>query len=109
MNLIMLMRCQEFCFFVSYADHMKIMYELISIDGWQRERSEGYAMQIVPFQAGKTSGRLPCYRNVSSSETIINRLERYFIGGRHTFHANAFHGISGGGDSEKVRDCSEGL
>lgn len=79
-------------------DILKISYEVISIDGWQRERTEGYAVQAIPFLAGHTETKLRCVRE--SSNSIVERLERYFIGGRREFHLDAFHGISN--QSEKV-------
>lgn len=71
---------------------LKISYEVISIDGWQRERTEGYAVQAIPFQAGHTESRLRCFRETNNS--IVERLETYFIGGRREFDLDAFHGIS---------------
>lgn len=75
-----------------HVDILKISYEVISIDGWQRERTEGYAVQAIPFQAGHTERKLRCFRETNNS--VVERLERYFIGGRREFHLDAFLGIS---------------
>lgn len=80
---------------------------MISIDGWQRERTEGYAVQAIPFQAGHTESRLRCYRETSNS--ILERLERYFIGGRREFHLDAFHGISNNSEKVSYREMSLSL
>lgn len=76
-----------------FLDFLKISYEIISIDEWNRERIEGYTCQRIPFIAGMTTEMLPCYRDLGNN-TIIERLERYFIGGRKKFDRNKFNGIS---------------
>lgn len=72
---------------------IKITYEVISIDSWSRERSEGYAMYSVPMLAGRFIETIDCYRDLGD-DTWLNWLERYFIGGRRKVQINNFHGIN---------------
>lgn len=72
---------------------IKITYEIISIDSWSRERSEGYAVYSVPFTAGRYVEKIDCYRDLGD-DTWLNWLERYFIGGRRKIQINDFHGIT---------------
>lgn len=72
---------------------MHIVYEVISIDSWQRERSEGIAVQPIPLVAGAVSAQIWCYRDLGRN-TLWERLERIFIGGRRkTFQQEPFHQI----------------
>lgn len=73
-------------------ESIKITYEIISIDSWSRERSEGYAVYTVPFLAGTYVEKIECYRDLGD-DTWLNRFERYFIGGRRKIQINDFHGI----------------
>lgn len=75
-------------------DFLHISYEIISIDGWHRERTEGYTSQRIPFIVGRTTEVLPCYRGELGENTIIERLERYFIGGRKKFEFSQFNAVS---------------
>ncbi|XP_034119008.1 tectonic-like complex member Mks1 [Drosophila albomicans] len=66
---------------------LHIYFEVISIDGWQRERCEGYAhfacSLLAPLPVAATHGiRLQCIRPVGS---WLDALNRYFIGGRKLF------------------------
>lgn len=71
---------------------VKIIYEVISIDGWSRERSEGYAVYTIPFLAGRFIEKVDCYRDLGD-DTWLNWLERYFIGGRRKLQITDFNGI----------------
>ena len=66
---------------------------MVSIDGWNRERNEGYTVQTIPFETGYFEDKLPCYRVVENSR-FIDRLERYFIGGRKDLDQYNFNAIS---------------
>ncbi|XP_055304970.1 tectonic-like complex member Mks1 isoform X2 [Sitodiplosis mosellana] len=72
---------------------IKIAYEVISIDSWSRERSEGYAVYSVPLLAGSFVEKIDCYRDLGDN-TWLNWIERYFIGGRRKVQINNFHGIT---------------
>ncbi|KAH8265176.1 hypothetical protein KR044_011600 [Drosophila immigrans] len=88
--------------FRSSADQLlHIYFEVISIDGWQRERCEGYAHfawpLLAPLPHAVVAGiRLQCSRPLGS---WLDALNRYFIGGRKLFdfvryfgsHATALH------------------
>lgn len=73
-------------------DSIKIAYEVISIDSWSRERSEGYAIYFVPLLTGQYTESVHCYRDLGN-DTWWNWLERYFIGGRRKLLIDRFHGI----------------
>lgn len=74
------------------SDVIKIAYEVISIDQWSRERSEGFAIYSVPLLAGQYSDDVNCYRDLGD-DTWLNWLQRYFIGGRRKLLIDRFHGI----------------
>ncbi|KAH8420084.1 hypothetical protein KR009_005639 [Drosophila setifemur] len=65
-------------------DRMHLYFEVISIDSWQRERSEGFAhfscslIAPLPLETIK----MQCIRPVDSWWDALNR---YFIGGRRLF------------------------
>lgn len=71
---------------------VNIIYEVISIDSWSRERSEGYAVYSIPFLAGRFIEKVDCYRDLGD-DTWLNWLERYFIGGRRKLQITDFNGI----------------
>lgn len=66
---------------ILFLGTVKIIYEVISIDSWSRERSEGYAVYNIPFLAGRFIEKVDFYRDLGD-DTWLNWLERYFIGGR---------------------------
>lgn len=78
---------------------MKISYEIISIDSWERERVEGYAVYNVPFICGRYIENIDCYRDLGD-DTWRNWLERYFVGGRRRVQINNFHALTS--DDERV-------
>ncbi|XP_064620894.1 tectonic-like complex member MKS1 [Lineus longissimus] len=53
--------------------------EVLSIDNWQRYRTEGYAYQQVPSSPGRSFHKINCWRPVGNS--VIPELRRFFIGG----------------------------
>ncbi|XP_001355370.3 Meckel syndrome type 1 protein homolog [Drosophila pseudoobscura] len=71
---------------------LHVYFEVISIDGWQRERCEGYAhfacslMDPLPPSSGEGL-RLQCTRPLGS---WLDTLNRYFIGGRQNFDFVAY-------------------
>lgn len=81
-----------FFFVCLFIGLIKITYEVISIDSWSRERSEGYAVYSVPLLAGRYIEKVDCYRDLGD-DTWLNWFERYFIGGRRKVQINEFHGV----------------
>lgn len=84
---------QVFLSFFFLSETIKITYEVISIDSWSRERSEGYAVYSVPLLAGRFVEKIDCYRDLDDN-SWLNWIERYFIGGRRKVQINDFHGIT---------------
>lgn len=80
-----------YLFFVT--DTVKISYAIISIDSWERERVEGYAVYNVPLICGRYIEKIDCYRDLGD-DTWRNWLERYFIGGRRRIQINDFHALN---------------
>lgn len=66
---------------------LKLYLELLSIDGWQRERLEGYAFYLCPLEAGNDTVQLCCCR---PAENWLESLNRRFIGGRKLFDFKKF-------------------
>ncbi|XP_060586854.1 tectonic-like complex member MKS1 [Ruditapes philippinarum] len=56
-----------------------IMIEVLSLDTWNRFRTEGYTYLTIPGQPGKHKERLHCWRPTGTSMT--SQLRRFFIGG----------------------------
>lgn len=57
-----------------------VIFEVSSVDSWNRQRVEGYSFVYVPPTPGLLEQRrLDCWRPVGSS--IANDLRRFFIGG----------------------------
>lgn len=79
---------------------LKIIYEVISIDSWSRERSEGYAVYNIPFTAGRFIEKVDCYRDLGD-DTWLNWLERYFIGGRRKLQITDFSGVINDNNTSK--------
>lgn len=75
------------------------MYEVVSIDSWQRERTEGYSVYSVPFIAGRYNEVVRCYRDLGD-DTWLKWLERYFIGGRRKIQLNDFNGKDNNDDNQ---------
>ncbi|XP_017133374.1 Meckel syndrome type 1 protein homolog [Drosophila elegans] len=66
------------------TDLLHLYFEVVSIDGWQRERCEGYAHYAISLTTPSScdSMRLQCIRPLG---TWLDALNRYFIGGRQLF------------------------
>lgn len=73
------------------------MFEVVSIDWWGRERTEGYAMATIPLLAGRDDESVSFYRDLGD-DTWYEWLERYFIGGRKKVLLDEFYANS----TEKV-------
>ncbi|WAR03279.1 MKS1-like protein [Mya arenaria] len=56
-----------------------IMVEVLSLDSWQRYRTEGYSYLTVPGQPGRHQETIQCWRPMGSS--VTSQLRRFFIGG----------------------------
>lgn len=91
------MKLKILCYFFFLSETIKITYEVISIDSWTRERSEGYAVYSVPLLAGRFVEKIDCYRDLGDN-SWFDWIERYFIGGRRKVQINDFHGISANDD-----------
>lgn len=82
---------------------MKILYEVVSIDSWERERTEGYATISIPLLAGRFRDKIRCYRDLGN-DTWIDWLQRYFVGGRRKVRFKEFNGIDGGEDCNRTNN-----
>ncbi|KAK3083758.1 hypothetical protein FSP39_002734 [Pinctada imbricata] len=56
-----------------------IMIEVLSLDSWNRFRTEGYTYLTVPAKPGVFKERAHCWRPIGTS--VISELRRFFIGG----------------------------
>lgn len=93
--------------FFFFSDVIKISYEIISIDRWNRERNEGFSVYNVPFTYGRFIETVDCYRDLGD-DTWLNWLEHYFIGGRRKIQLNEFHGITLENDSlNRYGNCTQ--
>ncbi|XP_016984216.1 Meckel syndrome type 1 protein homolog [Drosophila rhopaloa] len=80
------------------ADLLHLYFEVVSIDGWQRERCEGYAHYAVPLTSHIAPSstddgdavRLQCVRPLGN---WLDGLNRYFIGGRQLFDFVAYFDV----------------
>lgn len=86
-----------YLFFVT--DTVKISYEIISIDSWERERVEGYTVYNVPLICGRYIEKFDCYRDLGD-DTWRDWFERYFIGGRRRIQMNDFYALTS--DDQRV-------
>lgn len=75
-----------------FADQLKFMYEVVSIDSWERERTEGFAIVSIPLQAGRFREKIRCYRDLGT-DTWTDWLQRYFVGGRRKVRFDEFNAI----------------
>ena len=57
----------------------KILFEIASLDGWSRYRSEGYTWTQIPVKPGAYEECLSCWR--PRGDSFIYELRRFFIGG----------------------------
>ncbi|XP_055388423.1 tectonic-like complex member Mks1, partial [Condylostylus longicornis] len=85
-QICLLLREKEFQ--QNYKNSLKIYFELISIDSWKRERTEGYSFLLIPIETGLKNFNLNCYR---PDYGIKDRIERFFIGGRKLFNYENFN------------------
>lgn len=70
------------------SQHLRIFFEIISIDSWERERIEGFSnYSLNLLQPCHHTVKLSCIRPV---ETFFETLNRYFIGGRRKFDYQNF-------------------
>lgn len=88
-----------------FTGQLKILYEVVSIDGWERERTEGYATMSIPLMSGRFREKIRCYRDVGN-DTWIDWLQQYFVGGRRKVRLNEFNGI---GSEEDFNRAANGL
>ncbi|KAH8368424.1 hypothetical protein KR084_011391 [Drosophila pseudotakahashii] len=74
------------------ADLLHLYLEVISIDGWQRERCEGYAHYAISLTSALAtdSVRMQCIRPLGN---WLDSLNRYFIGGRQLFDFEAYFDV----------------
>ncbi|XP_065364439.1 tectonic-like complex member Mks1 [Calliphora vicina] len=70
------------------SQHLRIFFEVISIDSWERERVEGFAHYYLNvLEPCHGTIKLNCIRPV---ETLLESINRYFIGGRRKFNYERF-------------------
>jgi Meckel syndrome type 1 protein len=74
-------------------DNFSLTFELISIDSWSRERTEGYASYQTKLTPSIVDRQLLCYREVGENPWL-DRLQRMFIGGRRQFEQRDFDGAA---------------
>uniref|UniRef100_A0A1I8PR65 Meckel syndrome type 1 protein n=1 Tax=Stomoxys calcitrans TaxID=35570 RepID=A0A1I8PR65_STOCA len=87
---------------------LKVYFEIISIDAWLRERSEGYCHYHVRLlKPMEHSLKLQCIRPVDS---FLESLNRHFIGGRRKFNYIRF--VDDDKENQNIEDkvhCRYGL
>lgn len=76
---------------------------MVSVDSWERERTEGYAIMSIPLMAGRFREKIRCYRDLGN-DSWIDWLQRYFIGGRRKVRINEFNGIDAGDDCNRAQN-----
>lgn len=72
-------------------DSIKISYEIISIDRWGKERTEGRTFLNIPIESGIFVDNLNCFREVYGN-FIYDKFHRLFVGGRRQFNMIDFIG-----------------
>lgn len=77
-------------------DFIKISYEIISIDRWGTERTEGRTFLNIPIQSGIFTDNLNCFREVYGN-FIYDKFHRLLVGGRREFNMIDFIGGGAGG------------
>lgn len=75
--------------------------EVVSIDWWSRERTEGYAMTTIPMHTKAFVETATCFRDLGN-DTWLEWMERYFIGGRRKVLLDQFFANTG----ETVNACT---
>ncbi|XP_037806133.1 Meckel syndrome type 1 protein homolog [Lucilia sericata] len=70
------------------SQYLRIFFEVISIDSWERERVEGFShYNLNLLQPCNSTVKLTCIRPV---ESLLESINRYFIGGRRKFDYEQF-------------------
>lgn len=72
-------------------DSIQILYEIISIDRWGTERTEGRTFLNIPIQSGIFSDNLNCFREVYGN-FVYDKFHRLLVGGRRQFNMIDFIG-----------------
>lgn len=72
---------------------LKISYEVVSIDYWGRELTEGRSFLSIPLKSGANSSSLVCYRELYRNR-FYDLVYRYLFGGRFKFNAIDFNVMS---------------
>ncbi|CAE1324505.1 MKS1 [Acanthosepion pharaonis] len=72
--------------------HFPIIYlEVLSLDSWQRYRTEGYSYLTIPPTPGLHKMKIDCWRPCGNS--ILAELRRFFIGGSPELEDPTYTGI----------------
>lgn len=87
----------------AFLDQLKIIYDVTSIDSWERERNEGCAIARIPLMAGHFREKIRCYRDLGN-DPWIDWFQRYFVGGRQKVRFNEFNGIGGEEDCNRANN-----
>ncbi|XP_055912030.1 tectonic-like complex member Mks1 [Eupeodes corollae] len=66
-----------------------VYFEVISVDGWERERIEGYAHLSFVLEKDCQATLVPCHRPIEWG--MLEKLNRSFIGGRRKFDFERFY------------------
>lgn len=72
---------------VPINENFTIYLEAISIDSWTRERPEGFAFYTIELRPQQIQVEIPCFR---VDYGLLERIERFFIGGRRHFDLEKF-------------------
>lgn len=74
---------------------------MVSIDDWERERTEGYACVGIPLMAGCFREKIRCSRDLEN-HSWTDSLRRYLIGGRREVPVNQFNNFDADGSNHIV-------
>lgn len=72
---------------------IKVYYEVVSIDSFNRFKSEGRSYLSIPLSSGIYNKLLNCYRELSSN-SYYESIKRFFFNGRYLFNVFEFNGNS---------------
>ncbi|XP_055599113.1 tectonic-like complex member Mks1 [Uranotaenia lowii] len=74
-------------------DALRIVFEVISIDSWKRERLLGNAAVTIPLQPQCFETSLDCL-NIANNNAAYDKLEAFLVGGRREINIKEFFGLN---------------
>ena len=85
------------CYFISFhSDELphwpQVYIEVLSLDSWQRYRTEGYTYITIPNTTGTSTHTLHCWRPTGRS--AVSELRRFFIGGSPELEDTTYTAVS---------------